>query len=445
MNKTVWKIFICFTALSAVISIILLIINFFGIAYIGSDTSNVYPNSQRHVLEQISESISITDKGITLTDKSIIPDNKWCILIDERGNVIWSQNKPDDIPNHYTINDIAKMTRWYLNDYPVYVRAEDYGLLVLGVPKKSVGKYDLQYSMDWFDALPKRILIILAINLILAVLLACLFGIQLYKRLKILASGIMDLRLEKSVRLKERGIFKELSKNINETSESIERKNAALLLRDNARLNWIAGISHDIRTPLSMIMGYSEALANAPEISEENKQKANIITTQSIKMKKLIEDLNLISSLEYDMQPSKKKAVRLCPMLRNIVTEIVNNGLSEKYEINLNFKYEPAVIMGDEALLERAFFNLINNSMTHNTNGCKIKICEYAENGTVFVKISDNGIGVPDEVIENIAVIPKTAHGLGLPMAYKVFHVHGGKMKVKNDGGFLVHIALPMK
>ncbi len=443
MNKTVWKIFICFTALSAVISIILLIINFLGIAYIGSDTGNVYPNSQRHILKRISENIEVTDGEITLKDKSIIPENKWCILIDEGGNIIWEQNKPNDIPDRYTINDIAKMTRWYLNDYPVYVRAEDYGLLVLGIPKNSVGKYDLEYSMDWFDTLPQRILIILALNLLLAVLLALLFGSKLYKRLKTLTLGIQDLRLEKKIRLKEKGIFKELSKNINETSESIERKNAALLLRDNARSNWIAGISHDIRTPLSMIMGYSETLASASEISEENRQKANIITKQSIKMKKLIEDLNLISSLEYDMQPSKKKEIRLCPLLRSIVTEIINNGLPGKYEINLDFKHEAAVIMGDEALLERAFFNLINNSIVHNKNGCTINISEYVEKGTVYIKISDNGIGVPDEVIKNITVIPKTAHGLGLPMAYRVFRVHGGKMKAENNKGFSVTIELP--
>lgn len=443
MNKTVWKIFICFTALSAVISIILLIINFLGIAYIGSDTGNVYPNSQRHILKRISENIEVTDGEITLKDKSIIPENKWCILIDEGGNIIWEQNKPNDIPDRYTINDIAKMTRWYLNDYPVYVRAEDYGLLVLGIPKNSVGKYDLEYSMDWFDTLPQRILIILALNLLLAVLLALLFGSKLYKRLKTLTLGIQDLRLEKKIRLKEKGIFKELSKNINETSESIERKNAALLLRDNARSNWIAGISHDIRTPLSMIMGYSETLASASEISEENRQKANIITKQSIKMKKLIEDLNLISSLEYDMQPSKKKEIRLCPLLRSIVTEIINNGLPGKYEINLDFKHEAAVIMGDEALLERAFFNLINNSIVHNKNGCTINISEYVEKGTVYIKISDNGIGVPDEVIKNITVIPKTAHSLGLPMAYRVFRVHGGKMKAENNKGFSVTIELP--
>lgn len=445
MNKTVWKIFIYSTLLSTVVALLLFLINFFGMAFIGSDTENPYPHSQRYILEQVAENLKISDTEIVLADETVIPENTWCILIDENGDVIWEQNQPQEIPNHYTINDIAKMTHWYLKDYPVYVRTEEYGLLVLGIPKHSIAKYELQYSIGWFDVLFDRILAVIAVNIILAALLAGLFGIHFYKRIKMLTSGIEDLRHEKKVRLKEKGIFRELSKNINQTSESIERKNDALQKRDNARANWIAGISHDVRTPLSMIMGYSEALANAPEISEKNRQKASVITAQSIKMKKLIEDLNLISSLEYDMQPSKKKEIRLCSLLRRIVTEMINNGLPEKYEINLEFRYEKAVVMGDEALLERAFFNLLQNSVTHNENGCQIFISEYEENGEVCIDISDNGIGVSDEIIRNITTIPKTAHGLGMPMAYKVFSVHGGKMEVENKNGCLIKLRLPIK
>ena len=119
---------------------ILLFINIFGIAYLWSDTGNLYPNNQKHILEQIGEKISITDENIVLTDSGVIPGDYWCILIDEGGRVIWDHNRPDDIPTYYTINDIAKLTRWFLNDYPVYVRAEDYGLLVMGMPKNAVGK-----------------------------------------------------------------------------------------------------------------------------------------------------------------------------------------------------------------------------------------------------------------------------------------------------------------
>ena len=197
MNKTILKIFICFTLSSALISLILLIINFTGIAFIQSDVSSSFTNSGSYILEKISENMEVSENSFNLKDTSVIPEGSWCILIDEDGNVIWDYDKPSDIPDHYTINDVAKMTRWFLNDYPVYVRTEDYGLLVLGAPKDSVGKYEIQYSMKWFDTLPQRILGIIVLNLILSTFLALLFGSTLYKRLRTLTDGINNLRLEK--------------------------------------------------------------------------------------------------------------------------------------------------------------------------------------------------------------------------------------------------------
>ena len=286
MNKTSLKIFICFTLTAAIIATILLVINAVGIAYIvGSDTSvNLYDNSPRKTLNQIGENLTQTDSGFELPE-DIVPDEFWCILIDENGDVIWSENMPEDIPQKYSINDVAKMTHWYLNDYPVYVRAEDYGLIVLGIPKNAVGKYEMSYSMKWFDTLPQRILTILLINICFAAIFAFVFGIRLYRRLRTLMDGINDLQREKQVRLPERGIFREVSASINRTSDAIERKNAALAARDSARSNWISGISHDIRTPLSVIVGYSEELADTLNGKEQKKAK---IAAKQILIKRIV-------------------------------------------------------------------------------------------------------------------------------------------------------------
>lgn len=145
-------------------------------------------------------------------------------------------------------------------DYPVFVRTENCGLLILGIPKNAVGKYELIYSMKWFDTLPERIVIILLINLAIALLLSLIFGRKLYGNLKTVTSAINDLRSEKTVNLPEKGIFRDVRRNINETSKSMLRKNAILSERDKARINWIAGISHDIRTPLAIIMGNAKNL-----------------------------------------------------------------------------------------------------------------------------------------------------------------------------------------
>lgn len=400
--------------------------------------------SPSKMLSAVSEELSETENGFSQTDFAALPENCWCILIDENGEIVWSQNKPEDIPEQYSINDIARMTRWYLNDYPVYVRTEDYGLLVLGLPKNTVGKYEMTYSMQWFDTLPQRIMGVLVFNLFLAVLLAILIGFLLYRRLTVLTDGIRDLRQEKCIQLKEKGIFKELIKNLNLTADAIRRKNAALAEREQARANWIAGISHDIRTPLTLIMGNAEALEEADTLSELQRKNVSAIMTQSAKIKKLIEDLNLISTLEYDMQPAKKKPLWICPFIREIVSSMMNSGLLENCEIELHLQDEKARVLADTFLLERAIFNLIHNSIAHNPKGIRVSVHVYTTPQTVHILIADNGIGVPERVLEKIAEIPKSAHGLGLPMAYKIIAVHGGSLSAKNENGFSVHIELPM-
>ncbi len=445
MNKTALKIFLCFTAISVAVVTILLIINFLAFALVGSDESvgknGVYPQK---ILKEVSETLHPTEKGFEIEDQSILPADYWCILINGRGDVIWSLNMPEDIPEHYTLNDIARMTRWFLNDYPVYVRTEENGLLVLGLPKDAVGKYDISYSMEWFDTLPRRLSVILFLNLFLAAVLAFLFGLFLYKHIVALSQGLYDLQREKSVKRREKGIFKELIKRINDTSAAIERKNAVLAVRDRARSNWISGISHDIRTPLAMVMGNAEALESDGELSEENRKKAGVIMAQSMKMKKLIEDLNLISSLEYDMQPSQRNPLLLCSFIREVVSNILNSGMAEKAEISLDLRDEKATVFADKSLLERAVFNLIHNSIVHNEEGCKIRITVYTEDDTAHMILADNGCGVPDSIIEKMAEVPKSAHGLGLPMAYKIISVHGGQMTARNENGFIVEIELPL-
>lgn len=436
MNKTALKIFVLFSVTAGVIATILMVINFFSVALVGSDVSTV-SSGQRTLLAEISDSLEAGSREVSL------PEGYWCMLIDESGNVVWDQDKPDDVPDTYTINDIARMSRWFLNDYPVYTRTEDYGLLVLAKPKNAVGKYQMEYSMSWFDSLPQRLVYVLLFNLLLATVLACIFGTSLYRRIRELTRGLSDLRAEKPVKLRERGIFRDIYRNINITSAAIERKNKALSIRESARRNWIAGISHDIRTPLSVITGYAEALSENKELSENNKHRAEVIVSNSMKIKKLIEDLNLISSMEYDMQPSKRQPVKICPLIRRVSAEILNNKMSDRFSVALDLKAEGAAVMGDEGLLERAVYNVINNAVTHNKDGCTIQIKEYEKGGNIVIEIRDNGTGVPDSVLENIDKIPKTTHGIGLPMAYRIVSVHGGRFESYNDNGFCIMMTFP--
>lgn len=473
INFTIFNIFISIILISTFVAMLLFLVNFLGVGFIMNNGGDIFPNNPRGVLAKISElSLVTADKdgnavSLSLTDETILPEDYWCILLNDNGDIIWSLHKPDDILDHYSLKDIARLTRWFLNDYPVYVRAEDYGLFILGTPKDSVGKYSIEYTMEWFDTLPQRIFRVFILNFVFAALLSSFFGSFLYKRIKLLTDGLAKLRREEPVSLPAKGIFKEPFSNITRTSQALVRKNALLASRDRARSNWISGISHDIRTPLSMVVGYGGQLAEDESLSEENRKYASLITAQGLKIKKLIEDLNLISSLEYEMQPNNKKPLQIAVLLRSVVSEILNSDLSdirfsedlceaqdpvtrsgqdaaEKYVLSLALHCEQAMILGDESLLSRAFFNLLQNSINHNENGCRIKVSGSLQAKHVLITIADDGQGVPAKVLENLETLPGTAHGFGLPMAYRIIRAHGGEFRAENRGGFHVSIELPL-
>ncbi len=449
LDLTIFKILLSIALISAIVATIICAIAFIGTGVIVSNGGDVFPNNPRGVLERISGNFSVSIdetgevSGAVLLDETLLPEDNWCILLNDNGDIIWSLHKPEDIPEHYTLNDIARLTRWFLCDYPVYVRIEDYGLFILGLPKDAVGKYSIEYTMEWFETLPLRVLRVLVLNFFIALALSSIIGSFLYKNIRLLTKGLDKLRHEEIVALPAKGIFKEPFSNINKTSQALARKNASLATRDRARSNWISGISHDIRTPLSMVVGYGEQLAENPELSEENKKCAEIITAQGLKIKKLIEDLNLISSLEYEMQPLRKKTLHICVLLRSVVSDVLNQDLSDNYEISLELSCEKAVVSGDEALLARAFYNLLQNSISHNENGCRITISGSLQAESVSIIFADNGQGVPENVLKNLDTLPNTAHGFGLPMAYRIIRSHGGRFEVENKDGFTVTVTLP--
>lgn len=462
LNLTIMKIFISIVLISTVVAMVLFSLNFLALGTIMSDRGHNFSNHPQRILADISAHFSVTESeaektiSCALTDESILPEDYWCILLDEKGDILWSLHKPTDIPDHYSINDIAVLTRWFLADYPVYVRTEDYGLFILGIPKNSVGKYSMEFTMDWFRTLPFRIFRAFILNFAVAALLSFFFGFFLYKKMKLLTEGLTALKKEEIVALPAKGIFKEPFSNINQTSRTLARKNAQLAARDKARASWIAGISHDIRTPLSMVVGYGGQLAESADLSDENKKCASIITAQGLKIKKLIEDLNLISSLEYDMQPSHKIPLQISVLLRSVVGEILNSNLTNSdfdsktaekqpvYDISVSLHCGQAMISGDESLLSRAFYNLLQNSIIHNENGCLISVSCTVQGASVSLVIADNGQGVPEKVLKNLNTLPNTTHGFGLPMACKIIRAHGGTFHAENKDGFAVTIELPL-
>ena len=113
------------------------------------------------------------------------------------------------------------------------------------------------------------------------------------KSLQTVTAGLDTLAQGGTVSLPAAGFAGELAQKLNETSEQLRRRNEIIARRDTARTEWIAGVSHDIRTPLALILGWAEQLQREATLPAAARQKAGGICTRREKIRSLIEDLNL--------------------------------------------------------------------------------------------------------------------------------------------------------
>jgi len=450
--KSMMKILVRYVISAAGVALMLLIVNVAGLITWTVQSAPLAKKDYRiselaGALSESEGSYKLTDSGRKIIDKNFA----WAMLLDEKGKVVWSENLPDEIPRLYTVPDTAGFAHWYLKGYPVYVWKHQDGLLVLGSPKGSIWKHGIELPQKVMDNTLVWIPAILILNGAAAVLLALLFGLRLFHSLKPLAKGIEDLAENKPVELSEKGLLCNLAAGINTASIQLTRQEAALRKRDTLRTTWIAGVSHDIRTPLSVVLGYASQLEEDQGLTEVQREQAGMIRRQSERIKTLVNDLNLASKLEYDMQPIRKNRLIPAELLRQTAADFLNNGLPDGFsmEIMIPDEAQNVCINGDEELLGRAVVNLISNCIRHNPQGCAITLNLEKERENCFIGVSDNGTGFREDVLQklNIAASPDCLenHGLGLMIVRQIARVHGGKVSFRDlpEGGCRVVLCLP--
>ena len=310
----------------------------------------------------------------------------WAMVLDEDGNVIWQQDLPEALNHRYTASDIAVFSRWYLADYPVQCWAADYGLFVAAEPVGSQWKYNITAPQARMEAMVGGLLPV-------AVLL--------------------------------------LAEKLNETGEQLRRRNEIIARRDTARTDWIAGVSHDIRTPLALILGWGEQLQQDEALPAAARQKAAGICTQSEKIRSLIGDLNLTSKLQYGAQPLRRKAVAVGPFLRRCAAEFYESPAAgdSTLELELTQAAEHTVVQADEALLLRAIENLLHNTVGHNAAPVHVTIRADAVDGMLTIQVTDNGQGYPPAVLAVLQAGEtgeNPPHILGLHVVEQILAAHGG-------------------
>jgi signal transduction histidine kinase len=447
-----------FISATMIISVFILILNFIllGIwVFKGMNEGN----SPAAVAQIVAEGLHGSSNTYSLdssSEKLLKQNHAWAMLIDNTGHVAWDYMLPNELPKIYSLTDAAKFTRSYLMDYPVFVWEHDEGLVVVGYPKKTLAKYQYILPISLASSLPVRITSLLIGNIALALLLSLFIGYRLIHSIRPLIQGIQDLAEDRETFVEPKGVLANLAQSVNRTSDLLLQRNDSLKSRDEARSNWIAGISHDIRTPLSMVLGYASDLEENRDIPTEQRREAGIIRQQAENLRSLVSDLNLVSMLEYEMQPLNKKPIRLSALARQIASEFLNNGLDEGFMLEVEILDESAQVSGDERLLTRAITNLIQNSINHNPEGCQIQLQTTfnASNKTCSFIVTDNGKGISQNELPDLLELPfsskrkrprQNGHGLGVPMVARIAKAHEGRLILSSHigKGFKAEIELP--
>lgn len=439
--KGLWKISRRYVGSAIWVTVLIIYANLMFFLYFGMKNMSEIEESEigRDLMEHVTNELSYKenhwclskDGYDSLTESSFI----WAMLLDENGDVAWSWQLPTELSLHYSVGDVASFSRWYLQDYPVRTWRNGDTLMVFGMEKDSVTKFNAVYDIEIIRRIPDTLKGFLISNVMLIVFVAIVFAYRFYRAMKPLASGIDSLTRKELTTLKEKGLMSDLAVKLNQASALLKYQDEKLAQRDEARTSWIAGVSHDIRTPLTLIIGYADELAEEQSFGNEQRKKAEIIRKQSLIIRQLVSDLNLTSKLEYQAQPLKREDFSPAGLLRSCVAEYYNQGMLEAYEIEVDIEdaVEQIRLYGDTGLLLRAFRNLIGNSIRHNPDGCVIMVKLLCWRDGVKFIFADTGAGISELVVgeledkkteDNVTKEPPV-HIMGLRIVCQIIKAHG--------------------
>lgn len=386
-------------AASAALITIVTLLGIFAFIYANTDGGRDWSTS----MEALSDTLTWDGTAYSFTGAELLEADRWMMLLDEEGQVVWSLRKPADVPEQYTVSDVASFTRWYLNDYPVQCRVREDGLLVVGSQKGSVWKHDMAMSTGTLMQVP------LWFGGIFLLALGCVL---------ILAYWVVRRWFRNSQQI-----------------------------RDAARSNWINGVSHDIRTPLSVVMGYAAQMENAPDLTPERKRQASAIRAQSQLIRDLVNDLNLTMRLDCEMQALRKETLQPAAFLRQTAADFLNGGMAEGFAFEMDLPETPLPEMeADPFLLRRAVNNLLTNCVRHNAPGCPIRLGAKAE-GKQLILWVEGGVmtgAVRADPPQPLEPDGGAAHGTGLRLVAQIAAAHGGRAEFHSGTPYRCELYLPV-
>ena len=210
---------------------------------------------------------------------------------------------------------------------------------------------------------------------------------------------------------------------------------------ERLRSEFVANVSHELKTPLTSILGFIETLKEgAADDSENRAHFLQIIEEHSKKLHRLIEDLLLLSKVESAKGPARKEVLDLAKLM-NRLEEMFERPMQKKgLKLQKEFSHAPFMIFAEPDSFERALANLLDNAVKYNVRNGRIAVRASDDGSLVRIEVEDSGIGIlpPDQarIFERFYRADKSrsresgGSGLGLSIAKHILERHGGRIEV---------------
>ncbi|WP_017813044.1 sensor histidine kinase [Paenibacillus shenyangensis] len=399
-------------------------------------------------IESKAGQVNITPEG----KHQLEQQNAWVQILDEQGRQLYTYRTPADLPQAYTPAEIIQMYKYKELDMEttLFMGSRSEGThkysYFIGIRDRNLSRYVFFLDLGAFLSIAHIGTYIIVLDILIALLIGCFFSKRLTQPLYALMDKIKRLASsDYYVDDAPKGIYASVFSNLNDLSNRLQANEAERSKLDRMREEWIANVSHDIKTPLASIQGFAEMLRDADYqfTLEEIREYAGIIENKSVYIKEVIEDLNLTTRLRNKVLVLNKQEVNLVSLLRSILIDIMNDPQYAARDLELEAGEEPIMKHVDELLLRRAINNLVYNSILHNEPTVQIRVTAYQAE-RIHIIIQDNGKGISPEELDQIfnryyrGTNSGEAHkgsGLGMAIAKDIIQEHNGSISIQSTPG----------
>ncbi|MFD1424876.1 sensor histidine kinase [Laceyella tengchongensis] len=261
-------------------------------------------------------------------------------------------------------------------------------------------------------------------------------------------------------------LYQEVFKVVEQLSIRLQEVQTERERLDHTREEWIAGVSHDLKTPLSTIKGYAE-LYKSPSYQwsqQEMEEYLDLVIHKAEDIQHLIDDLSLTFRIKNNALPLELTYLDMKEFLRLLVADVLNTIATEEVNIHLELPHDTTVMYPiDPQWFKRALMNLITNAIFHNDPNTPITVklqetTSSTPNTTSALKIEliDQGCGMDEQTVSRLfqryyqgtrTKRSKRGTGLGMAIAKQLIELHGGKIEIRSqvNRGTHVTITLPPK